>query len=228
LKRLKEVSLKLRFYDEEELKDSIEQKIKYYSDNFEKLSHHNVVKLLDCFQLSETSLIFIVEYCDGDDLYTYIVNPQNQLSEKEVRNFLKQILYGLSFLHEKKLIHGNLKPQNILFHEGELKISDYWFLKENILNEERIRFEERAYFPLECQISFMNQELDYSFDMWSIGVVCYRILFNEKPDLRELKLPQKPLVSNEAKEFVLKCLIMEKQKRWTAKQALAGVYLSKK
>ena len=74
----------------------------------------------------------------------------------------------------------------------------------------------------------MNQELDYSFDMWSIGVVCYRILFNEKPDLRELKLPQKPLVSNEAKEFVLKCLIMEKQKRWTAKQALAGVYLSKK
>lgn len=79
------------------------------------------------------------------------------LGEKEAKNTIKQILAGLKFLNEKsqKVIHYDLKPQNILFHKGLVKISDFGLCK--IMSDDETKMELTSqgvgtywYLPPEC------------------------------------------------------------------------------
>lgn len=190
------------------------------------LSHPNLTRLFDCFPLSKTSLCFISEFCEGNNLKPFYSNLLSQISEKEAKNIIKQVFYGLAYLHDNKIIHGNLKPNNILFHHGNLKISDFWLFGEVFDNFSLLNFEEKAYYPPEFLSStYINEEFDSSFDVWSAGVVFFEILFNTKPEGNNLQFQQK--ITQECKEFINKCLMVDAGKRLSARQALEGVYLNK-
>ena len=72
----------------------------------------------------------MLEYCEGPDLH-YFLKKNKTLSEKEAKVLIRQILSGLKYMHNWKtrIIHYDLKPQNIIFHKGELKISDFGLCK---------------------------------------------------------------------------------------------------
>ena len=70
---------------------------------------------------------------------------------------IRQILSGLKYLHESphKIIHYDIKPQNILFHKGELKISDFGLCKVMEDNATRLELTSQGvgtywYLPPEC------------------------------------------------------------------------------
>ena len=221
---MKEVAIKLHFYSEDDLKDRMAEKIQTYLKTFSNISNPYLVKLLDCFNFSVNFMVFVMEYCDGGNLENAIYNQYSPLFEKDIKLFLKQINLGLSFLHERKIFHGNLKPTNILFNVGDLKISDYWFLTDILSDESLMGFEDRMYYPPECQIS-MEKAIDGSFDMWSVGMMCYEMIFKMRPEIGKIKVPHD--ASSRAKEFILKCLNEEKDKRWSSKQALESGYVAK-
>lgn len=222
--KLKEVAIKLLPYSEDEVTESKEEKIQIYLKIYANVSHPYLVKFLDCFNFSNSFLVFVTEFCDGGNLEDVIYHPHVPFLEKDIKLFLKQINLGISFLHEKKIYHGNLKPSNILINGGEIKISDYWLLKEILSDESLLGFEERAYYPPECQMNFINKEVDSSLDMWSVGLISYEMNFKTKPD-KNLRFPNDASVR--AKEFISKCLNEDKDKRWSSKQALESGYLSK-
>uniref|UniRef100_A0A9J2Q3U8 cyclin-dependent kinase n=1 Tax=Ascaris lumbricoides TaxID=6252 RepID=A0A9J2Q3U8_ASCLU len=89
-----------------------------------ELRHANIVTLHDIVH-EQNSLIFVFEYMKMD-LSKYLEGYRNGLEPIRVKLLLFQLLRGLAFCHEKKILHRDLKPQNLLLNEnGELKLADF-------------------------------------------------------------------------------------------------------
>ena len=67
-----------------------------------------------------------MEYCTHNLASVYKEHRVNRkgIEESEMKDFLKQALQGLKSMHENKMVHLDIKPDNLLFKDGVLKISD--------------------------------------------------------------------------------------------------------
>ena len=94
------------------------------------LKHANIVTLHDIIHTS-TNLTFVFEYVDTD-LSHYMEGHPGPLPPNNVRLFMFQLLRGLDFCHCRRILHRDLKPQNILISEiGELKLADFGLARQN-------------------------------------------------------------------------------------------------
>ncbi|XP_027763371.1 cyclin-dependent kinase 3 isoform X2 [Empidonax traillii] len=90
-----------------------------------ELKHPNIVKLLDVIH-SQKKLYIVFEYL-SQDLKKYMDSCQSgALPLSLVKNYLFQLLQGVSFCHSHRVIHRDLKPQNLLINEaGAIKLADF-------------------------------------------------------------------------------------------------------
>lgn len=88
-------------------------------------THQSVVRLYDTFETSK-HICFVMELCSGGDLLTY-VRKRRKLKEDVAKYFFKQIIEGLAYIHNSKLIvHRDIKLDNILLDaNGRIKICDF-------------------------------------------------------------------------------------------------------
>lgn len=73
-------------------------------------------------------MYIVCEYCNGGSLKEYL-NKKGLLAESEALNFFKDILEGFKCLHEKRIVHRDMKPANLLIHNHRIKIGDLGFSK---------------------------------------------------------------------------------------------------
>lgn len=90
------------------------------------LKHPNIVSYLDSFYNSKGSLFIVMGYCENGDLYTCITNQNGiPFPEKQIVEWLIQICLALKYLHDKKILHRDLKTQNIFLTKSNLiKVGD--------------------------------------------------------------------------------------------------------
>ncbi|MEO7361118.1 MAG: protein kinase [Gemmatimonadaceae bacterium] len=89
-----------------------------------RLSHRNIVRTHDIGETAHVPFL-TMEYVDGASLST-IIQARGALSRNAVLAMAKQLLGGLSVAHDHGIIHGDLKPQNLLIHaNGLLKVTDF-------------------------------------------------------------------------------------------------------
>ncbi|XWX00938.1 hypothetical protein V2A60_008961 [Cordyceps javanica] len=94
-----------------------------------ELRHPNIVQYLGCSS-SDSNLNIFLEYVAGGSVQT-MLNSYGALGEPLVRSFVRQILTGLSYLHERDIIHRDIKGANILVdNKGTIKISDFGISKK--------------------------------------------------------------------------------------------------
>ncbi|KAM3480197.1 hypothetical protein MY8738_005093 [Beauveria namnaoensis] len=94
-----------------------------------ELRHANIVQYLGCSS-SDNNLNIFLEYVAGGSVQT-MLNSYGALGEPLVRSFVRQILTGLSYLHERDIIHRDIKGANILVdNKGTIKISDFGISKK--------------------------------------------------------------------------------------------------
>ena len=161
-----------------------------------RLKHRRIVRLLDCFSIDALSFGVAMEYCEGVDLDTHL-KAHGPMSEKEARGVIVQILSALRYLNTppNKVIHYDLKPGNILYNKGSVKIADFGLSKivdHSLTNgHDTIELTSQGagtyyYLPPECfsataQNSAVALKVSNKVDVWSVGVVFYELLFARKP-----------------------------------------------
>lgn len=150
----------------------------------QKINHEKVVKHYDTVEIDNNSFATVLELCTGPDL-SYYLKKNGLLSERESKIIIKQIIIGLKELHSLGIIHYDLKPQNIIFHKGEVKISDFGLAKE-MSDKEKIELTclgvgTYYYLPPETFDPNRNSLIDQKVDIWSVGVIFYELLYGKKP-----------------------------------------------
>ncbi|XP_026558065.1 serine/threonine-protein kinase 17A [Pseudonaja textilis] len=201
-----------------------------------------VINLHDVYE-TPTEIILVLEYAAGGEIFDHCVaERENAFKEKEVKHFMRQILQGVSFLHQNNIVHLDLKPQNILLtYEsplGEIRIVDFG-LSRIMRNNEELR--EIMGTPEYVAPEILSYEpISTATDMWSIGVLTYVMLTGVSPflgnDKQEtfLNISQInvnysedfDLVSEPAVDFIKSLLIKKPEKRATAEECLLHSWLA--
>jgi len=104
------------------------------------LDHPNLLKAIELFQDSKRFFL-VTEYLQGGELFHQIINHANGgtlFTEEESATIVEQVLRGLRYLHQNKLIMMDLKPQNILFQATStvlVKLIDFDLVRTTVGRE---------------------------------------------------------------------------------------------
>lgn len=158
--------------------NSITSKIKLEVDILKKISHINIIKLYDHFYY-DNKLYLVFDRCKHS-LEKEINNNYLLINNKRKTAWIRQLLSGILYLHNNKIMHRDIKLQNILLtYDDKIKIIDFGFARyfdmNNLMNT---ICGSPLYMSPEI---FSNNSYDYKSDYWSIGVVCYNILVGKMP-----------------------------------------------
>ncbi|KAL3474499.1 kinase-like domain-containing protein [Aspergillus californicus] len=109
-------------------KNSMVSALKHEIELLQGLQHQNIVQYLGTTADDEYLNIFL-EYVPGGSIAT-MLKQYNTFQEPLIKNFVRQILAGLSYLHSKDIIHRDIKGANVLVdNKGGIKISDFGISK---------------------------------------------------------------------------------------------------
>ena len=140
----------------EEVKDNYIKHTVRENQIHQEINHSKIVRHFDTIEIDNNSFCTVLEYCSGPDLATYL-QRNRFIQEKEARIIITQILEGLEYLNKlpNKIIHYDLKPENIIFNNMEVKISDFGLAKIVENNTDRVQLTSQGvgtywYLPPEC------------------------------------------------------------------------------
>lgn len=141
-----------------------------------RLNHPNIVAFIESFKTS-SNLHIVMEYADGGDLETHIKNRRGKLLvENEVLHMFVQIALAIKHIHDRKILHRDLKSQNIfLTRSGMVKLGDFGVSRvlERTVDFAATQVGTPYYMPPEiCNGSKYNSKCD----IWSLGIVMYELM----------------------------------------------------
>ena len=212
--------------------------IKNQINILKKLNHPNIVKI-HAFYCNNKYYQIITEFCKKGELYQYI---KKSISEKQLAIIFYQIISGLAYLHDKKIIHRNVKPKNIMILEKEedinskeeylwIKIIDFHTGEIFHNNQKKSSIDNSYYISPEA----LGNNYTEKSDMWSVGIILYLALTGKIPfdgktnDEIYYKIKNTPYNdleprfmahSSEVRDLLDKLLQKDVKKRLSAKDAL--------
>jgi len=136
-----------------------------------QLDHPNIVHLFDVI-LTERSLTLVFEYMD-QDLKNYLdACGEKGIEEYTVKSFLYQLLQGLAYCHEHRVLHRDLKPQNLLINmEGELKLADFGLARGFGIPVKKYTHEVVTLWYRPPDVLLGSTKYSTQVDMWGVGCI---------------------------------------------------------
>ena len=204
-----------------------------------KLKHKHIVKCYGILRAND-SISLLMEYIKGGSIHRLILK-QGALPEKDVSTFCQQILEGLIYLHENKIVHRDLKCINILLDDcNNCKLAGFSVSEhaENIRSTSGCNEPCGTAYWISPEI-IQCKEYGWKSDIWSFGCTVFEML-NTKPPYRELSKPSAlsktanegfipsfpPEISDHCMVFVKNCFLKEPQLRPSAKDLLGYKFIS--
>lgn len=137
-----------------------------------ELKHENIVALHDVIH-TENKLMLVFEYMDGDlKRYMDTQGERGALKPSTIKSFMYQLLKGIDFCHQNRVLHRDLKPQNLLINsKGLLKLGDFGLARAfgipvNTFSNEVVTLWYRA-----PDVLLGSRTYNTSIDIWSAGCI---------------------------------------------------------
>ncbi|XP_019341218.1 cyclin-dependent kinase 16 isoform X5 [Alligator mississippiensis] len=153
------------------------------------LKHANIVTLHDIIH-TDTALTLVFEYLawpcpqqmtsfpppQDKDLKQYLDDCGNIINMHNVKLFLFQLLRGLAYCHRLKVLHRDLKPQNLLINErGELKLADFGLARAKSIPTKTYSNEVVTLWYRPPDILLGSTDYSTPIDMWGVGCIFYEM-----------------------------------------------------
>lgn len=148
-----------------------------------KIDHINILKSYEILE-SSNNFYLVLEYCNQGNFSHYLKN--RKLSEKEAVFYFKQIINGLFELRKNKILHRDIKLENLLVHDNIIKIADFGFAVADDIGKEYLG----TLSHMAPEILFYAKDrirYDYKADLWSTGVAFFEMLNGYLPFQKRTK-----------------------------------------
>ncbi|CAF0972691.1 unnamed protein product [Rotaria sordida] len=207
------------------------------------LQHPRLLQLYDAFE-TKSDICLIMELITGGELFERVIDDDFILTERLCELYAMQICEGVNFMHTCNIIHLDMKPENILClnrNGHRIKIIDFGLARKYDPDKQlKVLFGTPEFVAPEV-INF--DRIGYGTDMWSVGVICYVLLSGLSPFMGEndndtyaninrvnYDFDDEAFtdISDEAKDFIAKLLLKNKDKRLQAKECLAHPWLTRR
>lgn len=145
------------------------------------LDHPNIVKSYDSFEDSSNYYI-LIELCAGHSVKD-LVKRKGHLSESETARILSDVMAGLCYLHDNRIIHRDLKLENFFVgSDGRIKIGDFGL-------SAKLDYDDERKYTICGTPNYLSPELltsaskghSYEVDIWTIGVCAFAMLTGHPP-----------------------------------------------
>ena len=200
-------------------------RIKNEIDIYEYLKHDNIVNQKEHFIYNDTQYL-IFEFCENRDL-SHLIDKRKKLKEIEVQYYITQLIQALIHLHDRNIVHRDLKLGNIfLTGKMELKLGDFGLAKKLSFRDEKIS--EMVGTPAYMAPEILeNKGYSLEVDIWSLGVIMYYLIIGKLPfnkqnqeDIKRVSFPKKAIISRAAKSLIEQILVKDPKERPSLKQIL--------
>ncbi|XP_050282604.1 uncharacterized protein LOC126723302 isoform X6 [Quercus robur] len=202
-----------------------------------QFEHENIVQYLGTEKDGSRIYIFLELVTKGSLASLY---QKYRLRDSQVSAYTRQILNGLKYLHDKKVIHRDIKCSNILVDaSGSVKLADFGSLaKVTKLNDIKSCIGTPFWMAPEV-VNLKNRPYGLAADIWSLGCTVLEMLTRQHPysplegvqALFTIGKGKPPLVpdslSRDARDFILKCLQVNPNDRPTATQLLDHPFVTR-
>ncbi|XP_044879564.1 serine/threonine-protein kinase Nek4 isoform X2 [Mauremys mutica] len=205
-----------------------------------QLKHPNIVTYRESWEGEDGLLYIVMGFCEGGDLYHKLKEQKGKpLPENQVVEWFVQIAMALQYLHEKHILHRDLKTQNVfLTRTNIIKVGDLGIARvlENQYDMASTLIGTPYYMSPEL---FSNKPYNYKSDVWALGCCVYEMAtlkhaFNAK-DMNSLvyriiegKLPPMPKdYSPQLAEIIRTMLSKKPEERPNVKSILRQPYIKR-
>jgi len=135
-----------------------------------ELQHPNIVKLCDVIHC-ERKLTLVFEFLD-QDLKQVLDARENGLDMASTKSFLFQLLTGVTYCHKRRVLHRDLKPQNLLISRaGALKLADFGLARAIGIPVRGYSHEVVTLWYRPPDVLLGSRKYSTSLDLWSVGCI---------------------------------------------------------
>ena len=187
-----------------------------------ELDNDHVIKVYEIYE-DDYHYLIIMEYCEGGELFNYIVKHQ-RLSENETAFFYYQIIEGIEYIHSKGIAHRDLKPENLLLDkDNKIKIIDFGL--SNYFDGVQ-KLETPCGSPCYASPEMVggNKYNGFFIDVWATGIILFAMLCGYLPFEDENndilfkqilggKIDNPPYLSDLSKDLLKKIIETNPEKR---------------
>lgn len=138
------------------------------------LSYCNSQYIIDVINISSYNgkYCIIMELAEMD-LHNYVI--ANTLTNTEIKSFSYQLLKGLQYLHSNNIIHADIKAENILIKDGNIKITDFGLSIIELNQEKTSNMTTQGYRPIELCLGYIN--FSFEIDIWCCAIVILFMIY---------------------------------------------------
>ena len=215
------VCIKEYFFKDYCVRDAYSFRVKVHSDTgkllFDKFNHPYIVNVLEVFEENNTAYI-AMEYIAGNSLKDKLAK-EGMLPEAEVLRYIHQIGEALQFVHQKNILHLDIKPSNILIDkDNNARLIDFGVSKRYDVGEQETSTTMLTLSKGFASIEQYDNEGIQSFspcpDIYSLGATMYNLLTGKIPTesilraTRPLARPRElnPAISEQTEQVILKAM----------------------
>ncbi|RZC42172.1 myosin light chain kinase, smooth muscle-like, partial [Asbolus verrucosus] len=212
-------------------------------DIMKTLQHPRLIQLYDAFENGKIMCV-VLEFIEGGELFERVIDDDFVLTEKSCTVFMRQICEGISFIHQQRIVHLDMKPENILCLTrtgNRIKIIDFGLARRFDPDKKlQVLFGTPEFVAPEV-VNF--DQIGFGTDMWSVGVICYVLLSGLSPFMGATDVETMANVtiakydfddeafqeiSENAKDFIRKLLNKDINKRMSAEECLHHEWLKRR